>query len=63
MQLAAATAIKGTKRPMSPPERRGLLATILLKPRAVDTLAVQAKAYAIPNCSLDTLTEAVDVQK
>jgi hypothetical protein len=43
-QLAAATAMSGTKRPMGPLERAGLLAMRRLNPTAVDTLATVAAA-------------------
>ena len=53
-QFAAATAARGTSRPTIPAAKAGLLAIILLNPRAVTTLAVVAATYAVPSCSFVT---------
>lgn len=58
-QLAAATATRGTRRPTIPAAKAGLLAIILLNPRAVPTLAVVAATYATPSCSFVTPVEIV----
>ena len=58
-QLAAATATNGTKRPIIPAERAGLLEISLLKKRALPTPAEVAAIYAVKSCSLETPTDAV----
>lgn len=58
-QLAAATAKRGTKRPIIPDDKAGLEEINLFKPNAVATLALVAATYAVPNCSFVTPAEAL----